>query len=141
MPEAADLPVAESRTIIAMSERLAKVEERQQSTREDLTVVRATLHSINNEMQKFVAAEQKCADYLSRIAESTKDLPAIANAVASFTEMRPDLRLVISEHEQRAGIAAFGRRFAMIIAAGAGLAAFLGSIGAGLVWLSQHIKP
>lgn len=133
--------VAESRTLIAMSERLAKVEERQQSTRDDLTVVRSTLHSINGEMQKFVAAEQKCADYLSRIADATKDLPAIAAAVAAFTEMRPDLRAIISEREQRVGISVFGRRFAMVIAALAGLMAFLGGISAGLVWLSQHLKP
>jgi hypothetical protein len=35
----------------------------------------------------------------------------------------------------------FGRRFAMIVGAGVAMMTLLGGLGAGLVWLSQHLKP
>ena len=37
--------------------------------------------------------------------------------------------------------AAFGRKFGMIVAAGAALVAVLGGVGGALIWLTQHLKP
>lgn len=134
-------PAADPRTTAAMAERVAVLETKTNSLKEDTSVIRANIHGINNEMQKFVAAEQRCVDHLGKILEATKDLPLVVAAVATFTEMRPELRTLMAEREQRAGLSAFGRRFAMIVAAAAGLVAVIGGIAGGLVWLSQHLKP
>ncbi len=134
-------PTPDPRTITSMSERLAVVETQQRVVKDDLNVVRATLHSINNEMQKFVAAEQRCVDNLNRLLEITRDLPMFASSVASFSEMRPELRAMLMDRERKSGLADFGKRFSMILMAGAALVGMLGGIAAGLVWLVQHLRP
>lgn len=128
------------RTVASMAERVAVVETRMSALKEDTTTIRASLHSVNNEMQRFVSAEMQCADKLAKILDAIKDLPLVVAAVATFTDMRPELRALMAEREQRAGLAVFGRRFAMIVAAVAGLVAAIGGLAGGLVWLSQHLK-
>ena len=132
---------SDPRTTAAMAERVAVLETKTNSLKEDTSVIRSNIHGINNEMQKFVAAEMRCADNLAKILEAIKDLPLIVAAVATFTEMRPELRSVMKDHEQRIGIAAFGKKFAMIVGAAAALVAVLAGIGGGLVWLAEHLKP
>jgi len=129
---------AQDRTISAMGERVAVVETQ---LREALPVIRTNIHGINNELQKVVAQGERCDRNLELILGKLSDLPTIAQASATFTSMQPELREVIKEREQRLGLSAFGRRFAMIVAAAAGLVAAVGGIAGGLVWLSQHLKP
>lgn len=130
----------DSRTLIAIAERVAVVETQQRANKEDMNVVRSSLHLINNEMQKFVAAEQQCASYLRQIAESTKDIPALATASSAFMEMRPELRALLSERDQRTGREEFGNRFSKIVAAAAALVLVIGGIVGGAIWLAQHLK-
>lgn len=124
-----------------MAERVAVLETKTNSLKEDTSVIRSNIHGINNEMQKFVAAEQRCADNLGKILEAIKDLPMVIAAVATFTDMRPELREMMKEREQRRGITSFGTRFAMIVGAVAAFVAVLGGIAGGLIWLSHHLKP
>lgn len=134
-------PVVDTRTVNSMAERVAVLETRVGSLKEDTSSIRSNIHGINNEMQRFVAAEMRCAENLAKILEGIKDLPIVVAAVATFTDMRPELRALMAEREQRAGLAVFGRRFAMVVAASAGLVAALGGIAAGVVWFAQHLKP
>ena len=136
------MPLAErrhnDRTISAMGERVAIVET---TIREALPVIRNNLHSVNNVLTTVAAQGERCDRNLELILGKLSDLPTIAMATATFTAMAPELREVIREREQRLGLSAFGRRFAMIVAAVAGLVAAVGGIAGGLVWLSQHLKP
>ncbi len=131
----------DARTVNAMGERVAILETRIAALKEDTTTIRAGMHGMNNEMQKFVAAETQCVNKLAQILDALKDLPLILASIAAFNEMRPDLRVVLTEREQRAGLTAFGKRFSMIVVAGAALVAILGGIAGGLVWLTQHLRP
>ena len=129
------------RTVNSMAERVAVLETRVGSLKEDTASIRSNIHGINNEMQKFVAAEMRCVEHLGKILDAIKDLPTIIGAVAAFNEMRPELRQVFEERSQRAGLSAFGKRFSMIAVAIAALIAAVGGIAGGLMWLSQHLKP
>lgn len=138
---AVPLPIFHDRTIVALSERVAIVETQQRALKEDTGVIRSTMHAFAQDMQKFVIAEQRCGDYLSAIAKSTEGLPALTTAVSSFIEMRPDLHDVLQDRARREGVASLGRRLGLVIATMAGFVAMLGGIGAGLVWLAQHLRP
>jgi len=129
------------RTVASMAERVAVLETKTNALKEDTSAIRFNLHGISNKMQEFVAAEMRCADNLAKIVEAIRDLPMIAAAMASFNEMRPELRDVFNERQRQEGLSAFGKRFAMIVAAAAGLVAAVGGIAGGLVWLSQHLRP
>lgn len=133
-------PVAEpaDRTLSAMGERVAVVETQ---LREALPVIRSNIHSINNELQKVVAQGERCDRNLELILGKLSELPIISAATSAFTAMQPDLREVVKERDQSLGLSAFGRRFAMIVAAVAAMVAAVGGIAGGLVWLSQHLKP
>lgn len=126
------------RTLSAMGERVAVVETQ---LREGLPVIRANIHDIRNEMQKVVAQGERCDRNLELILGKLGELPTIASAAATFAAMHPDLREVLREREQGLGLAAFGRRFGMIVAAVAALVVAGGGIGAFFIWLSQHLKP
>ena len=126
------------RTLSAMGERVAVVET---TIREALPVIRSNIHNINNEMQKVVAQGERCDRSLELILSKLGELPTIATAASTFAAMHPDLQEVLREREQSLGLAAFGRRFGMIVAAVAALVAAVGGIAGGLVWLSQHLKP
>lgn len=138
MPPPLPDPPYGDRTLSAMGERVAVVET---TIREALPVIRTNIHSINNEMQKVVAQGERCDRNLELILGKLSDLPTIAAASATFAAMHPELREVLKEREQSLGLSAFGRKFAMIVAAVAGLVAAIGGIAGGLVWLSQHLKP
>lgn len=141
-PTAATEPsVVDARTVNSMAERVAVLETRVGALKEDTSSIRSNIHGINNEMQKFVAAEMRCVDHLAKILDAIKDLPVLIGAVTAFNEMRPELRAVFEERSQRAGLASFGKRFTMIVGAGAALVAVLGGIAGGLIWLSQHLRP
>lgn len=139
--EDAALP-SDPRTAAALSERVAVIEVQQKALKEDTGVIRSSIHGINNEMQKFVQAEQRCADNLAQILTAIKDLPTLVQATTAFNDMRGELHEVIDDRKQRQGLAAFGRRFAMIVGAGAALMVTLGGMAAGLAWFIQHLwKP
>lgn len=141
MDEGNEVPLQEdtgSRTISAIGERVAVVET---TIREALPVIRSNIHGINNELQKVVAQGERCDRTLELILGKLSDLPTIALSAQAFAAMHPELREVLKEREQSLGLSAFGRRFAMIVAAVAGLVAAGGGIGAFFIWLSQHLKP
>jgi predicted component of type VI protein secretion system len=140
-PQATISVSGDSRTTVAMAERVAVLETKTNSLKEDTSVIRANIHGINNEMQKFVAAEMRCVEHLAKILEAIKDMPMLIGAVAAFTEMRPELREVIKDREQRRGVLSFGHRFALILGACVAVVSLLGGIGGMLVWLAQHLKP
>lgn len=133
--------LVDPRTVASMAERVAVLEERMVNLKTDTAQIRATTHDINGEMQKFVLAEMQCVERLSKILEAIKDLPILVSAVAAFNDIRPGLQTVLTEREQRVGIALFVKKFGMICAAGAAFAALFGSITAGIVWFIQHLKP
>lgn len=54
-----------SRTIVALSERVAVVETKVGALKEDTGVIRHNIHEINNRMTEFVALETKCANALN----------------------------------------------------------------------------
>ena len=138
LPDDSEELVPNARTIAAMGERVAVVETQ---LKEALPVIRSNIHGINNELQKVVAQGERCDRNLELILAKLSDLPTIALSAQTFAAMHPELREVLKEREQGLGLSAFGRRLAMIVGAGAGLVAMLGGIFAGLVWLSQHLKP
>jgi hypothetical protein len=133
--------VPDARTVNAMGERVAILETRIAALKEDTTTIRAGMHGMNNEMQKFVAAEAQCVNKLALILEALKDLPLILASIAAFNEMRPDLRSVIADKEQRAGLSAFGKKFSMVIIAGAAFVGIIGGVIGALIWLTEHLKP
>ena len=142
MPPTAEPPtIVDARTVNSMAERVAVLETRVGALKEDTSSIRSNIHGINNEMQKFVAAEMRCVDHLGKILEAIKDLPVLIAAVTAFNEMRPELRQVFEERAQRAGLSAWGKRFGMIVTAGAALVVIVGGIVAGAIWLTQHLKP
>ena len=133
--------IVDARTVNSMAERVAVLETRVGALKEDTSSIRSNIHGINNEMQKFVAAEVRCVDHLGKILEAIKDLPVLITAVTAFNEMRPGLQQVFEERHQRAGLASFGKRFSMIVAAGAAFVVMVGGMVAGAIWLAQHLKP
>jgi hypothetical protein len=54
-------------------------------------------------MQKFVFAEQRCVEALTRISEQTRDLPQLVQAMIAFTEMRPKLTDLITKDSKHTG--------------------------------------
>jgi len=126
------------RTLAAIGERVAVVET---TVREALPVIRSNIHNINNEMQKVVAQGERCDRNLELILSKLADLPSIASSATAFAAMHPELREVLREREQSLGLAAFVRRFGMIVGAAAALVAVLSGVGAFFIWLSQNLKP
>lgn len=128
----------DSRTVVALSERVAVIETQQKALKEDTGVIRSSIHGINNEMQKFVQAEQRCVDALTTIAQQTKDLPSIAMATAAFSEMRADIRAVIEDRQQRHGIAEFAKRVALIVSSIAAVVVIIGGAAGLLIWMIKN---
>ena len=56
-----------SRTLVSLAERVAIVETKVGSLKDDTGVIRSTIHDINNRMQEFVAAEIRCGDSLQQL--------------------------------------------------------------------------
>lgn len=125
-----------SRTLVALSERVAVVETKVGALKEDTGVIRSTMHSINNEMQRFVSVEQQCAAALNQLVALTKDLPTIAEHARDFVAMRSGLTSVIEEHHQRRGAWAAAATTGSVV---------LGSITVGgaivgmVLWLMGHV--
>jgi hypothetical protein len=122
------------RTAVANAERLARVETRVEGLKEDTGKIRESIHAVNGEMQKFVFAEQRCVEALTRISEQTRDLPHLAQAMIAFTEMRPKLTGLIETDAKRTG--AWG----LVLMAGASAVGFVTVIGGlvGLVFTLLH---
>lgn len=62
----------DSRTVIALAERVAVVETQQHALKEDTTAIRRSMHEFSNQLQIFVgglAALQKVAEDFPKIAE------------------------------------------------------------------------
>ncbi len=73
---------------MALMERVVKVETQLTSVKEDAGIIRSTLHNVNNEMQKFVAAEMRCADSLGQITSILKEWAPILQGVIRDTGTR-----------------------------------------------------
>lgn len=81
-------PVPDSRTTIVLSERLAVVETKVGGLKEDTAVIRNSMHSINNEMSRFVAVEERCAAALTLLSgQMTEHTKQISELSARLTEI------------------------------------------------------
>ncbi len=108
-----------------VGERMAVVETKVNSVQDDLRRIGNHIHTISQAVTKIEFVEQKCLE----------GLRGIGDTVDRF-ETR--LEALLAEQTKRQGIADFGRR--LIVGAGAALAAILGTMGAGLIWLSHALK-
>lgn len=139
MPEdGREIAAPDGRTIVALSERVAVIETQQKALKEDTGVIRSSIHGINNEMQKFVQAEQRCVDALAQISQQTKELPSIAMATSAFLEMRADIKSVIDDRQQRIGIAELSKRAALLVSSIAAVIVICGGIAGLLLWMMRY---
>jgi len=126
----------DARTIVALAERMAVVETKIGTLKEDTAVIRSTQHDTNNRMQEFVAAERMCASNLaSLITSQTTTNTQLQQLAATVRE----LTLVRAEAE---GGWRMTVRFGTLIAAG--FSAFA-ALAAGVAWalghLTLHVQP
>lgn len=127
------------RAISAMGERVAIVETKLGSLKEDTAIIRSALHSVNNEMQKFVGLEAQCVAHLSAIRELTAHLPdlvtklvGLEGKVASFDDLKPRISTLIEENISRKG---GWKVVVMICTASMGAVTMIGMIAAGVIWM------
>jgi hypothetical protein len=124
-------PPADSRTMVVLSERVAVVETKVGGLKDDTTVIRNTLHGVNNEMSRFVAVEERCAAALltltGQMADHTKQISDLASQVR-------DMALLKAKGE--------GAWFAV-----AKLALIMGAVFTGMAaavsivwWVFQHVR-
>ena len=111
----------------ATGERLAIVETKVNTVQEDLRRIGSHIHTISAAVQKISIVEERCLDGLTTIGETTKRFEA-------------RLETLIEDHAARRGVADFGKRFQMIVTAGAALAGILTAAGALLIWLAHALR-
>lgn len=93
---AVQIPAALIAPLTRMGERVAALEARATteiaSLKRDTEVIRAAIHDINNNQQRFVAAEQQCASGLALLTEKmaghTDQIAAIATSIHEFATAR-----------------------------------------------------
>lgn len=124
--------VANDRTVHAMGERVAVVENELKNINYSLVAMRTTLHALAGEAQKSVALESRCVTALEMIADQTRSLPDLIIKVHSIEEMKPNLQLVINEYFSRRG---GWKATIMIGTAAMGAITMIGTIAAGVVWM------
>lgn len=133
MPEHDDShPFIDTRTIIALAERLTRVETQQQSLVADTTVIRSTMHKINNDLQIAFGSNARREEILNQLLNLTKDLPAIASSAQSFTEMKVKLNDMLDTQQRRRG-----ERGAVMLMGSllVGAVSIGGGIIGGILWL------
>lgn len=119
-----------------IGERVARVETRIEGVERDTSIIRATLHSVNGELQKIVGKEERREVTLKTIADQTASLPELMIKVRLIDELRPQLQIIIDESKTRKGAV---RAIAILGASAATLIAVLGTLGAGLIWLVESL--
>ncbi len=126
------------RAISAMGERVAVVETKLGSLKDDTAIIRAALHAVNGEMQKFVGLEAQCVAHLGAIREQTAHLPEIVSKmvglegkVASFEQLQPRISTLIDESLYRKG---GWKVVVMVCTASMGAVTMIGMVGAGIIW-------
>lgn len=124
-------PIADGgRTIVALAERVAIVETKVGALKEDTGIIRATQHATNNEMQRFVAAEQLCAANLARLIDAqgitNRQISELTSAVDTLTAAR---------HHLDGAWSAVSRMAVLIGSVLAGSAAVI----AGIMWALGHL--
>jgi len=124
---AEDVPPLPDRTLTALGERVAVVETKVGGVQDDLRRIGNHIHTISGAVTEISYLEKECA----------KSLTAITDTVARF-ESR--LETLIEDRAARRGVADFGKRFQMIVTAGAALAGILTGAGALLIWLAHALR-
>lgn len=119
-----------------VGERVARVETRIEGVEKDTSIIRATLHCVNGELQKIVGREERREATLKVIADQTSSLPELMIKVRLIDELRPQLQVVIDENKTRKGAT---RAIAILAAGAATLIAVLGTLGAGVIWLFEFL--
>jgi hypothetical protein len=113
-----------TRTAVALAERVAVVETKVGALKEDTTVIRSSMHDINNEIMRFVVLEERCAASLVDLVGNVRNLAA---EIAGITAAR----------NQAEGAWAATVRISAAIVASVGI---LGTLGAGLAWAVGHLS-
>lgn len=116
-------------------ERLAAVEVKCDALKGDMEHVRASMHGVNNELQKIVIAEEACKAALSHIRGQVDAMvaaaPSVNAVIEEFRGMRSDLREVIDgwkrQQGSRAMLLAFNRVLPWVVA-----------IVTGAAWAWEH---
>lgn len=93
----------DDRSVVAMGERVARVETKIEGIEKDTSVIRQAIHGINGEMQKFVQAEQRCVDGLLAVQSQTAHLPELAFAMKEFTALQPRIVSLLEAEHRRVG--------------------------------------
>lgn len=84
-------------------ERLVAVEVKIGQLQNDTKVMRAALHGVNGEMQKFVIQEERCVNSLEAIKDQTKHLPDIVATVHELRKIQPALEVLLEKSRERSG--------------------------------------
>ncbi len=126
----------DSRTMVALAERVAVVETKIGALKEDTAVIRSTQHDTHNRMQEFVAAEQMCAQNLGRLIEAQTTTNAQLSKLAATVE---GLTLVRAQVE--GGWKATVRFSTLIAAVLSGFVAVVGGVMWAMGHLAVHVSP
>lgn len=121
MPDAGEyerVPSEGSRTLVAVSERVAVVETKIGGLKEDTVTIRAHIHEINNRMTEFVAAEIRCAD-----------------ALTSLLGMKPIVDQLLAHSQRGSGT---WRALTIVGAALMGAVSTGAILMGGVIWLLRH---
>lgn len=120
----------DSRTVIALSERVAVIESHQRELSRDVRELRVGQQAMSETSTKSLAVN-------TEILALARDLPNIASQVTAFNEMKVDLKETLDERQRRAG----GRGALLIIGSfSVGLAAVGGALTTGFYSLLGHFK-
>ncbi len=121
----------DSRTLVALAERMAVVETKVGALKEDTQVIRATQHDTNNRMQEFVAAERLCAQNLGTL------VTAQTTTNTQLSELAATVRELTLAKAQVEGGWKATVRFATLVAA---LFAGVGAVIGGIMWALGHLS-
>lgn len=115
----------DDRVVSAMGERVARVETKIEGVERDTGIIRAAIHEINNEMQKFVGLEAQCVAHLAQILEDGKRRDLVLSEIVGKVHALSD------ESFTRKGGWRAATRIATAIMA---LITMSGTIAAGIIW-------
>jgi hypothetical protein len=122
---------AAGRTLGAMAERMAVVETKVGTLKEDTGVIRNNIHVINNELQMVRAAETRCADAL----EAIQGMMLARSVQVDKIEANVDA-LMIAKGTAEGAWAATVKIFAAISA----MIGIVGLLAAGGAWALGHLS-
>lgn len=132
LPPEIQVPVAtaDPRTMVALSERVAVVETKVSALKEDTVAIRQVMHQINQEMQRSVAVELRCAQALEALQAEAIDRKTQMERMHATIDT-----LSTAKHMAEGAWGATVRISAAIVAS----ISILSAIGGGAAWALGHL--